>query len=392
MKRCVEFLLAALMLAQLGCQAVPVSDNEVPQGYRPALDTDEGGVWMISDKAEQALKTSGQVIAAPAIQEYLEKIVCRLDPEICSDIRIYLVDMPYFNASMAPNGMMQVWTGLLLRVENEAQLAYILGHELGHYKERHSLERLRQMKSTSGALVTFQLVLGASGAGQYGDLAALLAQGTVLKFSRDHEREADERGFEMMVRAGYDPREAPLVWTNLLAEREAMDESGTFVFLSTHPSSDERTRNLSVSAEKLSFGSGDWEKAQEQFSMLTKPIRFNLLRDEIRLRKYAATQVLLDRLRSNAWNPGLVEYFQGELHRLRGEESDLDSAETAYARSLKHAGAPAQAYRELGIIYYKRGQFDKADSLLVRYLAEVPEAVDRPMIESYIGESERSMR
>ena len=54
-----------------------------------------------------------------------------------------LVRTPYFNASMAPNGMMQVWSGLLLRVDNEAQLAAVLGHEIGHYLARHSVERLR---------------------------------------------------------------------------------------------------------------------------------------------------------------------------------------------------------------------------------------------------------
>jgi len=214
----------------------------------------------------------------------------------------------------------------------------------------------------------------------------------VLKFSRDHEREADDRGFEMMVVAGYDPREAPSVWANLLKEREAMDESGTFVFLSTHPPSEERTRDLSTKAETLSAERDSWAKGVMQFNELTKPIRFELLRNELRLRKYAATQVLLDRFRENVWNPGLVEFFQGELHRLRGEEPDLDLAETAYERSLKYAGTPAEAYRELGVIYYKREQFDKARSLMAQYLAEVPDAFDRPMIESYIGESERSAR
>src|SRR3546814_15342811 len=54
---------------------------------------------------------------------------------------------PYFNASMAPNGMMKVWSGLLLRVNDEAQLAAILGHEMGHYMQRHTLARMRDMRS-----------------------------------------------------------------------------------------------------------------------------------------------------------------------------------------------------------------------------------------------------
>ena len=63
--------------------------------------------------------------------------------------QVHLVRTPLFNASMAPNGMMQVWTGLLLRVDDEAQLAAVLGHEFGHYLARHSTERLRDAKSRS---------------------------------------------------------------------------------------------------------------------------------------------------------------------------------------------------------------------------------------------------
>ena len=85
--------------------------------------------------------------ARPQLNQYVQELACRLAGDHCPDIRVNLVSTPQFNASMAPNGMMQVWTGLLLRVENEAQLTAILGHEIGHYLARHSVERMRQIKS-----------------------------------------------------------------------------------------------------------------------------------------------------------------------------------------------------------------------------------------------------
>jgi predicted Zn-dependent protease len=116
---------------------------------------------------------------------------------------------------MAPNGMMQVWTGLMLRVDNEAQLAAVLGHEIGHYLARHSVERLRDVKSRA-AFGQFLGLLGVVGAiGQLGVLAGMMA------YSRDHEREADRIGVILMRESGYEVSQAAQVWGNLLLETKA---------------------------------------------------------------------------------------------------------------------------------------------------------------------------
>src|SRR3546814_3527175 len=83
---------------------------------------------------------------------YLVEVMQRLSRDFSSDMRVYLMRTPYFNASMAPNGMMTVWSGLLLRVNDEAQLAAILGHEMGHYMQRHTLARMRDIDRKSTRL------------------------------------------------------------------------------------------------------------------------------------------------------------------------------------------------------------------------------------------------
>ena len=119
-----------------------------PRLKRPDLASDEGGLWAQMDRAEAKLKTSPFLIRDPALNDYVYGVACKLAAEHCPESRVLRGATPWFNASMAPNGMMQVWSGLLIRMANEAQLAAVLGHEIGHYLARHSLERLQTAQST----------------------------------------------------------------------------------------------------------------------------------------------------------------------------------------------------------------------------------------------------
>jgi predicted Zn-dependent protease len=206
-----------------------------PRFVRPDTASDEGGIWASMDREETKLRRSAFNLRDPQLQPYVQDIACRLGGDHCPDIRVYLVRTPYFNASMAPNGMMQVWSGLMLRVDNEAQLAAVLGHEIGHYLERHSLERLRAAKSSS-AIGQF--------AGMFGVVGLLGAMGLVAgmyAYSRDNERDADRIGALLMNRAGFDAGEAAKVWGNLMLEVNARPNgSARNPLFATHPASEER--------------------------------------------------------------------------------------------------------------------------------------------------------
>ena len=183
-----------------------------PRFARPPAETDEGGLWALMDREEQRLRRSPFVVRDDRLTRYLEGVVCRLGADHCIDVRVHVVRNPLFNASMAPNGMMQVWSGLLLRMENEAQLAAVLGHELGHYLERHSVERLRDSRSRA-AFAQLMGVFGIAGTvAQWGIMAGMFS------FTREQEARADRLGLGLMLRAGYDPAQAARVWDNLLGE------------------------------------------------------------------------------------------------------------------------------------------------------------------------------
>ena len=144
------------------------------------------------------------------------------------------------NAFVLPSGQIGVTTGLLKLVQNDDQLATVLGHEVGHVVARHAAERY-STQSTTG------LVLGAvqSRAGDYsqavGALGGMGAQlGLLLPFSRNHELEADRLGVDYVVAAGFRPSESLALWRLMAQQRQ----SGTPEFASTHPSDQTRINAL----------------------------------------------------------------------------------------------------------------------------------------------------
>ena len=213
---------ATLLIAGACASTAPVPD--IQPGQRPALESDEAGFWMAFEEYEEDLRASGVIVRDPALNRYVTGIICGLVADHCQDIRVYIVRHPGFNASMGPNGTMQVFTGLMLRAENEAQLAYVLGHELGHYIRRHTLTRMRDVRNKTDAAAVFGMA-GAMvvGVPVVGVVSGGIASASISAFGRDQEREADAIGFEMFRKAGYDSTQAARIWELLIAEAEAGD-------------------------------------------------------------------------------------------------------------------------------------------------------------------------
>lgn len=331
------------------------------------------------DREEKALRRSPLVLRDARLTSYVQDIACRLGADHCPDIRIFLVRTPLFNASMAPNGMMQVWTGLLLRMENEAQLAAVIGHEIGHYLQRHSVERLRDIKSKAAA----GQVLGLFGlVGALGQLAVLAS---AFAYGREHEHEADRIGAFLMHRAGYQVAESASVWNNLLEEvraREGNEAGQASPMFATHPAPPERRDNLARLAEQMPGGTAGKEKFVEHTAHLLD----EWLQDEIKRGQYAESLVLLSRRITMDGVGKLMQYYRGEVHRLRGQAGDHDLAWNDYQAAVAGDTPPAPAFRGIGLIARQRGQKAEARQAFARYLLLAPEAPDLPLIKSYLGE------
>lgn len=372
---------SALLLTACTGDDRPVAD--IRPGERPDLQTDEAGLWMQMDRIESHLKSSGRIVADPALNNYVRGVTCRLSAQYCKDLRLYIVQTPHFNASMAPNGTMQVWTGTLLRIRNESQLAYVLGHEMGHYIRRHSVQRWRSIRSKSDGMAFFTVSTRMAGLGFVGDLAELASMASVMAFSRDHERESDQIGFEMMSGEGYAPAEAPKIWESLIAERQAAGADTPSVFFASHPTGEERIETLRGRA--AAFG-GKGEAGRQRYLAAIGPHRGAWLKDELRKRDFKGTEELLAQLFADGYRPGEILFYQGELHRQRGAEGDMAKALALYRKAATADGAPAEVHRSLGMMYWKASQPSNARKSFRNYLAAAPKASDRAMIQSYLDQ------
>ena len=163
------------------------------------------------------------------------------------DWQFAVLDSPQLNAFALPGGKVGVFAGMLQIMANEAQLATVLGHEVGHVNARHAAQRI-----VAENAVALALRLGASLLA-YGDtpippqlvvaLGGSLADvGLIRPFGRGQELQADELGLRYMARAGYDPAESVEFWRRMLA-LETGDRPPAF--LSTHPASERRIASWS---------------------------------------------------------------------------------------------------------------------------------------------------
>ncbi|MCV2419961.1 M48 family metallopeptidase [Paucibacter sp. DJ2R-2] len=354
------------------------SDWVAPSRFgRPDASSDEGGLWALMDREETKLRRSPFLLRDAPLRDYLQGIADKLAGEHAADVRVYPVRTPHFNASMAPNGMMQVWSGLLLRVDNEAQLAAVLGHEIAHYLQRHSIERLRDVKARSA----FGLFFGMLGvAGLVGQLANTAG---AFGFSRDHEREADAIGLTLMRRAGYDTREAAKVWDNLRSEVQASyggDPGKSSPMFATHPASEERSASLSA----MAAGDSGGFVGSAEFNQRLAGLQRGMLEDELRRGQFGPTLVLLERLIARDPLRSELLYFRGEARRLRAGADDAELALRDFERAMEMGHEPPEVHRSLGYMYKQREEIDSARAAFARYLERAPQAADAAMIRSFL--------
>lgn len=171
------------------------------------------------------------------------------------------------NAFALPGGKIGIHTGIMDIMQNDAQLAAVVGHEVAHVNYRHGAERYSQGMLTQLGLAGLS-VYGSSqcsnettsaarqqcqqNAGRWVQALALGATvGVVLPYSRSHELEADSGGVRYMAQAGYDPRQALVFWTNMA--RAGQSSARPPEFLSTHPATNTRIANLEREVVRLGY-------------------------------------------------------------------------------------------------------------------------------------------
>jgi len=361
--------------------------HKIPPGYVPEEARDEQGLWLELEEAERSLNKSALLIRNTDINAYINAIVCRVAGAYCNDFRVYVIRNPHFNASMTATGMMQIWTGLIVRAGSTDEIAAVVGHEIAHYTRLHSLQRLRDIKKKMAAGAFFDVALIAL-SGVSAPVGQMTAMMSALAFNREQESEADVLGVMMVVDASYNPHASYTVWENIIAEEEAAvakrEEPG--MFAKTHPAAEERARYLKALVTAR-YGPPDQDAVHDQklLSVLNSNYAM-LMEDQLDTNRFGRTLDLLERHGEMGVNPSLVRFFYGEMFRQRGEDGDRELAKSAYRHSIEGADAPPEAYKNLGYLLLKDGDIDAAKDNFRMYLELHPDASDRAMIEFYLEE------
>jgi predicted Zn-dependent protease len=359
------------------------ANDEVVPDYEPQ-DKDERGLWMQMENAERELKNAPVVIRDPELNAYVRSVFCKtVGLARCTKVRIYLVRTDDFNASMTPNGAMQVWSGLLLRTRNEAQLAAVLGHEYVHFEKRHSLKLFRDVRSKSNSMVFLSFLVG-------GLIASLLVLPSIFHHSREMEEEADMHGMNYVARAGYDTREAAKIWEQLREEMDATaavrktksrkDKDGGM--FATHPPTKERVAYLTAAAAKTIGTPGN--TGEDSYSAIMSRYWPQFVEDQLKLNDFGGTDYLIESM-MKAKPAYWLSYARGELYRRRADEASLQKALSFFDEGIAANESMPELWRGRGLARLKLGQSEEGKADLREYLRRQPEASDKGMIAMMAG-------
>jgi len=391
--------LGALALALL--IAAPAIGQSRNPGERPAENSVEAGLWAEADKAELVSRRSAAHIDDAALNAYMKDVACSVAPEYCSEIRIYIMERPLFNATASPNGWVEVWTGLLLTASNEAELAAVIGHEIAHFEENHSVEALQAAKRRQAAAMALSLGVAVAGAvaigntadpslaGSIADLTSILIDATYYSavamhfaYSRENEEEADRIGLKRLQAAGYDPAAAADLWRALVDQtgqsefRSIRMAGARFSVFNTHPATADRIEAIDRFSQSQNASGGPKALNRERYRAAIRPHLLRGLRSDLQRRDWGMTIATVDRLAKANEDLGVLEFIRGEAHRRRNKADDLQRAFEAYRAASGHPDAPPETFRELGDLARKQGDREVARASYRRYLATTPEPAD----------------
>jgi predicted Zn-dependent protease len=338
------------------------------------LTEEEQRVWYTARELDKQMDKADSIYEDAAIQAYVQGVMQKLYPEYAGAINVRVVDSPSLNAFALPNGSIYISTGLMARLDNEAQMATVLAHEGVHFTHKHGLQQRRNIKSSTAFFTAFGMVAGIPMLGE------LLGASSIYGFSKDLEREADAEGFQRLQAAGYDVTQAPVTFEFLLAEVEALDIDEPY-FFSTHPGLQERIDSFKELVKQAGTEGG--YRGVEAYQAHIGSLRVRLLADYLELGQYQSVLLILTAKDAFARYPPSAWFYLGEAYRLRDNKGDTDLALKAYQTAAAQVPTFAPPYKALGLHFMKAGQTEQAVSYFNRYLELAPEAPDRAYIEMY---------
>ncbi|MBM3220927.1 MAG: tetratricopeptide repeat protein [Candidatus Rokubacteria bacterium] len=313
---------------------------------------------------------------------------------------------PTIAAFVVPSGRIYLHTGLLARLGNEAQLAVVLGRALTQAARRADVARgsaiddaLLAMREAVGASLATPdaavAVVSPAGEAILGRRLDVIYMAAVIGDGRDLESDADAGALGRLVRAGYDPKEAPRAFERLRREAKAGGQIERF-FLGRDAVLAERIETLTRLVARdhaLAAAAPGTSVNTREFDEAIVVVARDNARLELQAGRFRAAEDQLDRALSLSPGDARAHLVLGELHRLRAQRArgaaDRDDlarrALAAYERAEQLDPTLSEVARQTGLLYYQQGQRARAREAFARYLASQPDAPDAARVREYLA-------
>lgn len=401
-----------LLILLSGCEDVM---KQMPAGTDRYLNTgmSVGGAILNRPKFTEAdeermaqenakkFESSHKMWEDPLLDAYLSDIVQRLVAQAHPrpfSYTVRVVNEGSVNAFTFGGGLLYVNAGLIARMENEAQLAMVLAHEIAHVTESHVTKGIEE---TYGIQLLGEIGrITAASTGATAQIPPALLQKTydysmkaaTSGHGRANESEADVVGLEYMVKAGYDPREAPGTFEQLMKEYGDQTAIQNF-FYGDHPTNKARIEKLTGLVQSKYSGDVETRKLitnTAEFKQRTRELVVEVGRLDYERKKFKTATAMFEKALFANNKDHVSHYYMGKIASETGGSAGLQQAVTHLTTAVQLNENFADAYRELGLAYYKQRNKSKAIEAFERYLSLNAGAKDAEPIKRYVNELKQS--
>ena len=354
-----RLLIAAAAALLLACAALPAQEARAAFGEFTIKDEVELG-----KKIRASVRSSLPIVEDPEVVKYIEEVMARLMAQVPPqpfNYSINVVRHNAINAFAAPGGNLFLFTGLILSMDHESEMAGVLAHEIAHATQRHIAGRIAQMQKVS-LLTLAGTVLGAFLGGDAGSamMAGSIAAGQAsqLSYSRADESDADHVGMGYLIKAGYPPRGMVGAFEKIRRQQWIVGSSIP-TYLSTHPAVQERITGLNTRINTL---------AASIRGRKDDDVKFKRIQTLIRARYSDPDQAMA------AFNKQITETGAARCLGYMGQgilfaqQNRINEAAAAFDTALACAPRESLIAREAGVFHYLKGSKDRAAPLLTRAL------------------------
>lgn len=337
-------------------------------------DEKEQRLWQVAANDSQILRSKGILLEDEALHAYINAVMERIlkpDRQAYSPLtaRVYVIDCPVVNAFALTNGDVFLHAGILGRMQNEAQLAMLLGHEIAHAIHRHLPQKMEDAYGRTAALSYISVLSTVGGENVYKlatGLSSMVTEAGISGYSRDKEREADSTGLRLVADADYDPMAAAQCFLRVLEATDSKDQHYNALY-ATHPKMKERLEVCTELAQAMHSEAMDAKDiGADRYVAAAGLLIHEDIERHIAQGKYHLAESSARYLLEKRPDDAVAWAYLGEMYRARGNEEDIASACAAYLRAVRLDETQAVALRGLGFSYLKTGDKKKAAEYLRR--------------------------